>query len=154
SFDAKLNELPSGASDFKFQGGGSNVISAVNQVQDRFRGQPLAAVLLLSDGLDTSGAARGATLAPGAPVFTFELEKEFKAKVRAGSISLGNVDYTARVVVGWDSEIHAAIVGSGMTGKTSSVELWRNGKKQTETTVSFNEDEQTRNVTFPVAPTD
>ncbi len=154
SFDAKLNEQSAGATDFKFQGAGSNVVSAVNQMQDRFRGQPLAAVLLLSDGLDTSGAARAATLAPGAPVFAFELEKPFQAKIRAGRISLGNVDYPARVVVGWDSEIHASIVGSGMVGKTVGVELWRNGKKQTESTVSFNEEDQTRTVTYPVAPTE
>ena len=154
SFDSKLSELPADAAGLQFQGAGSNVISAVNQVQERFRGQPLAAVLLLTDGLDTSGAARGATMSPGAPVFTFELEKEFKPKARTSRISMGNVDFPARVVVGWDSEIHAGIVGSEMSGKTAGVELWRDGRKQTETTVSFNEDEQTRNVTFPVAPTE
>ncbi len=154
SFDSKLAELPSDAKDFKFQGGGSNIVSALNQVEDRFRGQPLAGVLLLTDGLDTSGAAKGAAITPNAPVYTFELEKEFKAKQRASRVSMGNVDYPARVVVGWDSEIHAGIVGSGMSGKTVSVELWKDGKKQTETTVAFNEDEQTRNVGFPVAPTE
>ncbi|HEY2342928.1 MAG TPA: glutamine amidotransferase, partial [Chthoniobacteraceae bacterium] len=154
SFDTKVNELAANAADPQFQGGASNVVSAVNQVQDRFRGQPLAAILLLSDGLDTSGAARGATMNPGAPVYTFELEKEFKAKARSSRISVGNVDFPARVVVGWDSEIHAGIVGSEMSGKTTNVELWRDGKKQGESTISFNEDEQTRTVTFPVAPTE
>ncbi len=154
AFDARLNELPGDAKDLKFQGGGSNVVTALNQVQDRFRGQPLAGVLLLTDGLDTSGATRGGSVTPGAPVFTFELEKSFTPKVRAGRISMGAVDFPARVVVGWDSEIRAGIVGSGMSGKTTGVELWRNGRKQTETTVSFNEDEQTRTVSFPVAPTE
>ncbi len=151
-FDAKLAEAPGATTDFKFQGGASNILSAVNQVEDRFRGQPLAGVLLLTDGLDTSGAARESTVAAAAPVFTFELEKEFKPKVRASRVSMGNVDFPARVVVGWDSEIHAGIVGSGMSGKTVAVELWRNGTKQTETTVAFNEEEQTRAVVFPVAP--
>ena len=78
SFDSKLNELGADAKDMKFQGGVSNLAGAVNQVQEHFRGQPLAAVLLLSDGLDTTGVGKMATLADGAPVFTFELEKEFK----------------------------------------------------------------------------
>jgi uncharacterized membrane protein len=151
SFDAKTNELPAEPKDLKFQGGGSNVVMAVNQVQERFRGQPLAAIALLSDGLDTSGVAHAATLAPGAPVFAFELEKEFQPKEKGKRLSMGNVDYPARVVIGWDQEIRAGIVGSGMSGATVSVELWREGKKEKETTVAFNEDEQTRPVVFPLS---
>ena len=152
SFDAKTNGLSADAKELKFQGGGSNVLTAVNQVQERFRGQPLAAIALLSDGLDTSGVGHAATLAPGAPVFAFELEKEFQPKEKGKRLSMGNVDYPARVVIGWDQEIRVGIVGSGMSGATVSIELWREGKKEKETTVSFNEDEQTRPVVFPLSP--
>jgi uncharacterized membrane protein len=152
SFDAKLAELGADAKDIKFQGGISNLAGAVNQVQERFRGQPLAGVLLLSDGLDTTGIGKMATLSGGAPVFTFELEKEFKAKEKGKRISIGSVDYPARVVVGWDQEIRAGIVGSGMSGQTVGIELWRDGRKEKEATVAFNEDEQTRPVVFPLAP--
>ncbi len=151
NFDAKLAELGGEAKEMKFQGSGSNLIAAVNQVQERFRGQPLAGIAVLTDGLDTSGVARAATIASGAPVFTFELEKEFKAKVKGKRVSMGNVDYPARVVVGWDSEIRAGIVGSGMSGATVNVELWRDGKKEKEVAVAFNEDEQTRPVAFPLS---
>jgi uncharacterized membrane protein len=151
SFDAKTNELPADAKELQFQGGGSNVLTAVNQVQERFRGQPLAAIALLSDGLDTSGVANAATLAPGAPVLVFELEKEFQPKEKGKRLSMGNVDFPARVVIGWDQEIRAGIVSSGMSGATVSVELWRDGKKEKETTVAFNEDEQTRPVVFPLS---
>ena len=40
-----------------------------------------------------------------------------------------------------------------MSGQTVTVELWRDGKKEKEATVAFNEDEQTRPVVFPLAPT-
>ncbi len=152
SFDAKLNELGADAKDIKFQGGVSNLAGAVNQVQEHFRGQPLAAVLLLTDGLDTTGAGKMTTLSDAAPVFTFELEKEFKAKEKGKRLSIGSCDYPARVVVGWDQEIRAGIVGSGMSGQTVTVELWQDGKKSKEATVAFNEDEQTRPVVFPLAP--
>ena len=153
TFDAKLAEQSAGkGAHVQFNGGISNVVGAVNQVQERFRGQPIAGVLLLSDGLDTSGVARQATISPGAPVFTFELEKEFKPKEKGKRISMGAVDFPARVVVGWDSEIHASIVGSGMSGSTVAVEFWRDGKKEKEATVAFNEDEQSRPVAFPIAP--
>ena len=152
TFDAKLAEQSAETREYSFQGGGSNLVGAISQVQQRFAGQPLAAVLLLSDGLDTTGVGRAASFATGAPVFTFELEKAFKLKEKLKRISLGNLDYPSRVVVGWDSEIKAGIVGAGMSGSTITVELWRDGRKEKEVAVAFNEDEQTRPVAFPIAP--
>ncbi|MDB6171374.1 MAG: hypothetical protein JWL59_685 [Chthoniobacteraceae bacterium] len=148
-FDNHLAELPDEPKELGFQGGSSNLRLAVNQVQERFRGQPLAGILVLSDGLDNSPVT---TVSKGAPVYTFELESVFSLKQKGKRVSLGNVDYPARVVVGWDSEIHASITGSGMGGSTVSVELWHDGRKEKEVAVSFNEDEQTRPVAFPVAP--
>ena len=157
SFDTQVAEADGRGDALTFSGSGSSVIAAVNQVQERFRGQPLAGVLVLSDGLDTSGLARSADetaplpLSGGAPVFTFELEKPFQPQQRGRRVSIGSVDYPARVVVGWDSEIRAAIVGSGMNGSTVSVELWRDGRKEREGAVAFNEEEQTRTVAFPLS---
>jgi uncharacterized membrane protein len=151
SFDAKLAG-PVEKMEPSFKGGGSNVISAVGQVQDYFRGQNIAAIVFISDGLDTSGASKSAALVQGVPVLTFELEKEWKPKEKKKRVSLGAVDYPSRVVVGWDSEVKAQIVGTNMSGATVTVEFWRDGKKQTEASVAFNEDEQTRPVAFPIAP--
>ncbi|HYR59021.1 MAG TPA: hypothetical protein VEO95_10340, partial [Chthoniobacteraceae bacterium] len=152
SFDAKLGDLPADAKELAFKGGVSNLVGAMSEVQQRFTGQPLAAITLLSDGLDTTGVAKAATFSSAAPVFTFELEKPFAPKAKERRVSLGTLDFPARVVVGWDSEIKADIAGSGMSGQTIRVELWRDGKKEREATVAFNEDEQTRPVAFPLAP--
>ena len=149
TFDHGLNEQSPDPGKMKFTGSVSNVIDAANQVQERFRGQPLAGVLLLSDGLDTSGANE--TVSSKTPVYTFELENPFTRKQRATRLSRANVDYPPRVVAGWDTEVRVTLAGSGMSGQTTTVELWRGGLKQAETQVAFNEDEQTRQAAFAIA---
>lgn len=151
SFDHTLAEQSQDIGNLKFTGAASNVLDAANQVQERFRGQPLAGVLLLSDGLDSSGAARTGAVSATVPVDTFELEKPFTRKQPAKHLSLASVDYPPRVVIGWDTEIRVTLAGSGMSGQTASVELWRDGRKQAETQVAFNEDEQTRQAAFAIA---
>ena len=150
-FDARLVELPAGNSEVGFAGSSSNVILAVQQIRDRFVGQSLAAVLLLTDGLDSSGLGASMNLQAGIPIHTFELEKEFVLPEKPRKVSLVALDAPGRVVAGWDAEVRASIVANGMSGKTVSVELWRSGQKEAESTVTFNEDEQTRPVVFPLS---
>ena len=142
-------ELPTDHLDPSYTANSSNVIAGVGELQEHFRGQPLAAVLLLTDGLDTSGVAKPEGIAYSVPVDTFELEKPFAPKPRAQRVSVAGADFPPRVVVGWHSDIHIGIAGSGMTGQSVPVELWRDGKKIADATTAFNEDEQTRQVNFP-----
>jgi len=152
TFDQQLAEASQDVANFSFKGDRSNLLGALRQVEERFRGQPLAAVLVLSDGLDTvAGTKSLEAAAANVPVFTFELEKAFKPKAKTKSVSIANVDYPQRVVIGWESEIHVLVSGSGMIGETVGVQLWRDGQKFQETTVAFGEEEQTREATFTVA---
>ena len=128
----------------------SNVVTGVGELEEHFKGQPLAAVLLLSDGLDTSGVGKPEGVAYSVPVDTFELEKPFMPKPKAARISIAGVDFPPRVVVGWHSDTRVSVAGSGVSGQTVPVELWRDGQKVGEATTAFNEDEQTRQVNFPV----
>ena len=150
-FDRTLTEQSPDFAKLKFAGSPSNVLDAVDQVQERFRGQPLAGVLLLSDGLDTSGAPAARAVSSSVPVYTFELENPFVPKQIAKHISIASVDYPPRVVVGWDGEIRVTLAGSGMGGQTVPIELWRDGRKQAETHVAFNDSEQTRQAAFAIA---
>ena len=150
-FDSALSEQPQPVKEWKFNGSSTRLLDAVSQVEERFRGQPLAGVLLLSDGLDTGVTAGGQAGSSRVPVFAFELEKPFARKQRAKRISLAGVDHPSRVAVGWDTEIRVSLAGSGLTGQTAIVEIWRDGHRQAETPVAFNEDEQTRTVAFAVA---
>ena len=150
-FDSALTEETQDVREWKFNGGTSRLLEAVNQVQERFRGQPLAAMLLLSDGLDTTGSPESVPASAGVPVFPFELEKPFARIQRAKHLSLAGVDYPPRAAVGWNTEIRVSFAGSGLSGQTVAVELWQDGHLQSEKPVSFNEDEQTRSVAFAVS---
>ena len=152
TFDQQLVEASQDVGGLSFKGDRSNLLGALRQVEERFRGQPLAAMLVLSDGLDTvAGAKTLEGVAASVPVFTFELEKTFKPRAKTKSVSIANVDYPQRVVIGWESEIHVLVSGSGMIGETVGVQLWRDGQKFRETPVAFGEEEQTREATFSVA---
>lgn len=151
TFDQQLVEASQDVGGLSFKGDRSNLLGALRQVEERFRGQPLAAMLVLSDGLDTvAGVKTLEGVAASVPVFTFEFEKTFKPKAKTKSVSIANVDYPQRVVIGWESEIHVLVGGSGMIGETVGVQLWRDGQKFRETTVAFGEEEQTREATFSV----
>ena len=152
SFDQQLAEAGQDLTGLNFKGDRSNLLGSLRQLEERFRGQPLAAVLVLSDGLDTVAGAKALdTVAANVPVFTFELENTFKPKVKTKHVGIANVDYPQRVVVGWESEIHVLVSGSGMIGETVGLQLWRDGQKFQETTVAFGEEEQTREARFAVA---
>jgi uncharacterized membrane protein len=153
-FDFRPSEWGGEPGGLAFKGAGSNVVAALQQARERFVGQPLAAMLVLTDGLDTSGIVNGFTLPGGLPVHTFELEKPFELPAKATRVWLSAVDPPGRIVVGWDAEVRGAVSASGMAGRTLNVELWRDGVKSAETAVTFNEDEQTRPVVFPVSGTE
>lgn len=152
-----------GPEALQYDGAFSNVSDSVARIAEHFKGQPLAAILLLSDGLDRARAPQPAaeasrkpmgtpqTAAPRVPVFTFELETPFKPKKVPRRISLASLDYPPRVVTGWDTSVRAGIAARGMNGQTLTVELWREGSKFAEQAVAFNEDEQTRAVAFPIS---
>jgi len=161
AFDQVPTEQPS-LEGLKFDGTQSNIAGSVARLEEHFRGQPLAGILLLTDGLDhaednRTDAPANASRQPGdatavhAPVFTFELEAPFKPKNQPKRISLANLDYPPRIVTGWDTEARAAIAAKGMNGQTLNVELWREGQKASESAVAFNEDEQTRQIAFPIS---
>ena len=125
TFDQQLTETGDDVGKASFKGDRSNLLGALRQVEERFRGQPLAAVLVLSDGLDTIASTKALESAgANVPVFTFELEKPFKLKPKAKRVSIANVDYPQRVVIGWESEIHVVLNG---TGKGNNFEHRRNG---------------------------
>ena len=149
-FDLAQNELPVGPPPASFNGNASDLTGGLRALVEHFKGQPLAAVLVLSDGLDTTGVARPENVAAGVPVDTFELERPFKPKKRPQHISIVGADYPRRAVVGWHSGIQISLAGSGLVGRVVPVELWRGGRKVADATAAFNEEQQTRNVSFEV----
>jgi uncharacterized membrane protein len=129
----------------------SNVVAAVDAVRERYRGQSLAGILVLSDGIDTNAVKPTQGRKEDGIVCTFELERPYQAAQIAKRVAIDGVDFLPRMVVGWDGEITVRVSGQGLRGETTAVELWRDGQKQSEGAAAFQEDAQTRDVIFPIS---
>jgi hypothetical protein len=93
---------------------------------ERYRGQPLGGLLLLSDGLDTREARDDwtATSWP-CPVYSARLEPAAAWKVEP-DVRVDLLDTPRRVVVGWDSELKAVIEGISTANQPVRVQLFEN----------------------------
>lgn len=153
-FSDRLEEVPD-VGDVKkmaFNGTSSSVLGSTLQLVDRFKGQPLQAVLLLSDGLDTSGSAKDFAWTGEVPVFTFSLEKPFPRPERPKRLSLSGVDFPGKVVVGTPLDIKFSVTATGMDGQIVPVRLRHGEEVLGETNMAFSGDEQTKEASFRVTP--
>ncbi len=149
-FDRNVEEVSGDPSQWSYKGNSSQIVRAVNQVQEKFRGQPLTGVFLLSDGIDTSGTEKTTPVSTNVPVMSFELEKTFQVK-QERKISISGVDFPPKVVVDRESQIRVSLTGTGMTGQAVQIQLWRDGKLVSGVPVTFNEDSQTRSAAFSIS---
>ncbi len=101
---------------------------SLTKLIERYRGQPIAGMLLLSDGLDTREANDewSAEIRP-CPIFTVRLEPPNIWKIEP-DVRVDALDTPRRVVVGWDTEIKANISGQGTRSRTMDAELYENDK--------------------------
>lgn len=153
-FSDHLEEVPDTDAARKpaFNGGSSSILGSTLQLADRFKGQPLQAVLLLSDGLDTSGGVKDFSWPGEVPVFTFSLEKPFPRPPHQERLSLSGVDFPGKVVVGTPVDIRFSVTASGMDGQIVPVQLRQGEKILAETNMAFSSDEQTKEASFRVVP--
>ena len=109
--------------------GKSTLLSqSLNKLLERYRGQPVAGVLLLSDGLDTREIDDEWAAEPRPyPIYTVRLEPPDIWKVEP-DLHVDALDTPRRVVVGWDTEIKANVSGQGTRGRTVDAELYENDK--------------------------
>lgn len=150
-FDDRLREVPDAGlkPEFEFEGGQTRLVASLMQLEERFRGQPLAGVLLFTDALDTESDVPPPALSTA--VYSFELERPFEPPPRERRISIAGLDYPQRIVVDWDAQVRVSLAGSGMTGEAVTVELWRDDQRMEETSVAFDDDDQIRSGQFTVS---
>ena len=132
-FDSGLSDaaplVPGAAAAFAPDGAVTRLRSAIDGLFARNRGQEIAGVLLLSDGIDSSepdAAWTGARSWP-APVHTVVLgtdaPREFEPDVRVEAI-----DTPRRAVVGWETRLSATVAGRAADGEPFVVRLLRDGR--------------------------
>ena len=149
------DELREHAVDGDFNAPNSLIGQQLSRIITRFRGDRLAAIILLSDGLDKSPEAIDAS-ALKVPVYVPELE-ETGTPLQSNELdfAVGELSYPKRMTVNWKTNIGVAITRvSGDKASAMPVRLLKDGiELQTENTV-FAEKESVRRVSFQIEPTE
>lgn len=131
-------------------GAATHLRSALDGLFARHRGQPLAGVLLLSDGLDTREAGDAwASQSWGGPIHTVRLEPPASAPP-APELRIDAVETPRRVVVGWNTKLTAVVSGQGIAGRAFTVRLLRNDDPLQELPTQLSSDGGSRDVAFPL----
>ena len=102
--------------------------NGIQALADRYRGQNVAGVLLLSDGVDTREVRDEWAVGPWPfPVYTVQLEPAAVWEVEP-DVRVDRVDTARRVPVGWKTELKAIVSGQGTGGEEVPVQLLRDGE--------------------------
>ena len=103
---------------------------ALRKILERHRGQNMAGLLLLSDGLDTQEVHEDwAKEKRPCPIYTVRLETPGIWETEP-DLRLESLDTPRRVVMGWDTKLTAIVAGQGVRGKPFEVQLWKNGQRE------------------------
>ncbi|MBQ9367938.1 MAG: hypothetical protein IJT83_09175 [Victivallales bacterium] len=132
----------------------SLISQQIAHIAARFRGDKLAAIILLSDGLDHSSERIDASTL-GVPFFIPELEEPGEPVHTAQlDFAVGETSYPKRVTVNWKTGITVAVKRlSGPQAATFPVQLMQDGIVLQEEIVAFADKETTRRLSFQLTPT-
>ena len=123
----------------------SDLRGTVAAVRDRYQGQPLAGIVLVSDGAETGPAA---TPAQGPPVFTMGVGATAAPKDREVlAVSVGEAVLTDSVV-----ELAATVGGRGFGGQPVELRVLENGRAVHIRRVSPADDGTPLTVRFRISP--
>lgn len=129
-------------------GSSSRLRSTLAGLAERYQGQRLAGMLVLTDGLDTR--ENNADWAGGTwpcPIYTVRLEPEAVWE-READVGVDSVETPAKVIVGWDSKLTAVVSGQGTKGAPVQVQLLRNGQLLEEQPTQIPSEGGSREITF------
>ena len=134
-FDAGLSEAtaPDKFQSFEPTGQSTKLRAALDALFARHRGQDIAGVLLLSDGIDTSEPDHAwiSDRSWPAPIHTAILGEAAKQEQKA-DVRVESIDTPRRAVVGWDTRLSATVAGVAPDGEPFVVQLLRNGEQVEE----------------------
>lgn len=149
------DEIRDNAMEGEFNAPSSMISQQLARIISRFRGDNLAAIVLLSDGLDQSPEAIDPETIK-VPVYIPELEEIGEPVLNSEmDFAVGELAYPKRVTVNWKTGIGVAITRLSGSGNASfPVKLMRDGASVQEEKVDFTEKETTRRVNFQVEPSE
>ncbi len=137
-------------------GTGTSLGIALSQVAEEFKGEDLAAVILLSDGRDNTGtdplkAARELEV----PVYTvgFGRPKPKEEKAKERDLMIVEVSHDRRVVVGHATDLTVTVASKGYEARTVPVRLELDGEVVATSAVALSPDRPERQVVMKLKPT-
>jgi hypothetical protein len=121
---------------------------SLRKVGDRYKGQNVTGILLLSDGIDTRETTDDWTQEKWPfPVYTVRLEQKAAWEVEA-DIRIDTVNTPRRVTVGWNTELKAVVSGQGTKGQAVNVQLFKGGSLLSEAPTQIPEGGGAKEVSF------
>ena len=130
-FSITQNLAESVPGDIGFNGTASSINLALDEWVRRYGHQNAAGLVLLSDGLDTSG---GPPVSLGLPCWVMEVEPPGPAI--AARVTIWQVEPPRHAIAGAETSVRIVLQGWGVEGKDIPVELWSEGRKLTEKRVA------------------
>lgn len=130
------------------EGQSTRLHSALAGAMERYQGQPLAGMLLLSDGLDTRETTdEWVGMKWSCPVYTVRMEPDgiWEKEV---DVAVESVETPMRVIVGWASKLTAVVAGQGTKGEPLHVQLHRDGVMLQDLPTQIPAEGGSREVTF------
>lgn len=98
---------------------------SLHKLTDRYNGQNVAGLLLLTDGLDTREATDNWSKDPlHLPIFTVRLEPDVPWK-KEPDIAVDAVNTPRRITMGWESELKTVISGQNTDGQPLNISLFK-----------------------------
>lgn len=145
AFDEGTREvLPA---DLAFDGSATLVDRSVLEWTRRHAGEGLAGVVLLSDGLDTSGGE--APGKPAVPVWALAVEDDTAAGAR---VALWEVEPPRHALAASETSVRVVLQGWGVEGNDVPVEVWVDGAKESERVARFRERGEVAELRLPLRP--
>ncbi|NLL83397.1 MAG: hypothetical protein GX230_04045 [Lentisphaerae bacterium] len=139
------------AAELTAEGGATHLNASLTRLFERSRGQELAGVLVLSDGVDTRERHHAWADGPWpAPIFVAELEVPEEVE-ELPDVRVEAVDTQRRAIVDWDTTLTATIAGNGVRGESFAVELLRDDKPVERAQVQLPPEGGSRDLQFTLA---
>ncbi len=139
----------------KATGTGTSLGLAIVQVRDELKGEDLAGVVIFSDGRDNTGSdPLAAAKELEAPLYTvgFGRPKPKEVREKECDLSIVNVSYDKRIVVGHTSDVAVTVAMKGFGARSVPVELVLDGAVIAQSAVALSSDRPERQVSMKLKP--